>query len=275
MTLGGFAPPNGSASLALGLAVLLVSCIPLWELALWMAASSPPWGWRAKRSWMVIGVSVLMPAGFTSGATASDQEGREVLIEVVNHAQVLQYRTTSVAIQPQLVGKHSRTAGSNDPLAAIIRNLGEARSNRRRVAGELQVARLMHAKWAIASQNGLYALVGFQDPQQLQSMRSAALVRSADGKVLVKITSKGVIEDVRWLPGSQTVLLLESNEHLKWSLFGLLSALAGHPIPIHSFYLRVLDAETAREHWFEIVADIENATACLCSGEDATSGMRR
>jgi hypothetical protein len=49
--LSGFgAPEGGSASLVLGLAVVLISCIPTWALLLWAAASSLSWRWRAEMS---------------------------------------------------------------------------------------------------------------------------------------------------------------------------------------------------------------------------------
>ena len=50
--MSGFgAPEGGSASLVLGLAVVLISCIPIWALLLWAAASSVPWRWKAEMSW--------------------------------------------------------------------------------------------------------------------------------------------------------------------------------------------------------------------------------
>lgn len=64
---GLLAPEGGSASLVLGLAVVLVSCIPIWALLLWAAASSLSWRWRAEMSWKRFLVPVAMFAAVIGG----------------------------------------------------------------------------------------------------------------------------------------------------------------------------------------------------------------
>lgn len=61
------APEGGSPSLVLGLAVVLVSCIPLWALLLWAAASSRSWRWRAEMSWKRFLVPVAAFAAIIGG----------------------------------------------------------------------------------------------------------------------------------------------------------------------------------------------------------------
>jgi hypothetical protein len=45
------APADGSPRLVLGIAIVLVSCLPMWALLLWMATSSVLWRWKAEKSW--------------------------------------------------------------------------------------------------------------------------------------------------------------------------------------------------------------------------------
>lgn len=66
--MGGFAiPTDGSASLVLGLAIALVSCLPIWALLLWMAASPRSWRWRAEMSWKRLLVPVAAFAAVIGG----------------------------------------------------------------------------------------------------------------------------------------------------------------------------------------------------------------
>jgi hypothetical protein len=60
-------PGDGNASLVLGLAIVLASCVPLWALLLWMAASSLSWRWRAERSWKRFLVPVAVFAAVIGG----------------------------------------------------------------------------------------------------------------------------------------------------------------------------------------------------------------
>lgn len=62
-------PEDGSASLVLGLAIVLASCIPIWALLLWMAASSLSWRWRGEMSWKrflvpVAGFATVIAGGY-------------------------------------------------------------------------------------------------------------------------------------------------------------------------------------------------------------------
>ncbi len=192
------------------------------------------------------------------------QRGGAVLIIVVNREQALEYRVTAESMKPQLLARSSCTARTSDQLAETIRNLKDAREQRRRAAKEVTGARLNSARWATPSPDGVYALIGFEDPA-VQATRAALLVRSSDGVVLAEVRPRGSIRDVRWLPGTDTVITLEATERWKKSLSGLLRILLGHPVPMNSFYLRALDAATAREHVFDVVADVENAEGCLCA----------
>lgn len=68
---GSGAPESGSASLVLGLAIVLVSCIPTWALLLWAAASSRSWRWRAEMSWKRFLVPVAVVASVIASVRGS------------------------------------------------------------------------------------------------------------------------------------------------------------------------------------------------------------
>jgi hypothetical protein len=214
---------------------------------------------------MILLVFVVLSVAAPSSAQTPDDRNldlRGVQIEVVNYRQFWTYQAGNEP--PKLTSSGERSKGGTDELAAVLRRLSVGQEQRRNQANEIGAARQQGAKWALASPDGSHVLIGFEDPR-FHAMRSAKIVRASDGKTVAEPAGDIWIFDVRWLAGSSSVVILEATERWSYSLKGILGFLVGHPVPLVSFFVRVIDASSGRERRTRIVTDVENAEACVCA----------
>ena len=114
------------------------------------------------------------------------------------------------------------------------------------------------AKWATPSPDRSHVLVGYENPVA-DALRSAE-VRTADGRSKWPLVLRGYIEDATWTSDSRIVVLLEHTDRWLKSPRGLLRLLAGHPVPISTFYVTACNVELRRCQSLQLVADLEFAT---------------
>jgi hypothetical protein len=194
----------------------------------------------------------------------------KVLIEIVNHDQLLQYRIISPTLEPVTISTHARKAGPDDPLAETIKTLKLTQASRREAAKGFKVKFERPVMWANLSPDKNYVLFGLDDPAY-QTMHQVVLMRVSDRQVISDFgyIAGSYICDSMWSSDSKMILILGSSEYVKKNPWGILAALSGHPIQMHTFFVDVINPVSALDsRRIKIVEDIENATAHFKEGNE-------
>jgi len=83
----------------------------------------------------------------------------------------------------------------------------------------------------------------------------------------MKLRDSSYINDVAWSSNSQVLMIVETEERTAKNPKALLSAAAGHPVPVNSFYLTTVDISTGTKRKIKVLADIEYGLAVFAAPE--------
>lgn len=208
---------------------------------------------------------LLLGGALTCTVGASDPEPQTgahlyLVVEVANYAQSAEYRYF-VPDGPATVIA-SRQDPQGEGLKRIISGVAEQHRVGREAAAQLRWKTAPAARWASISPDKRFVLVGFEDPSS-DAMKSAALLRASDQSRVAQFESEGVIRYLQWSPDSQFIAILESTARVKKTLWGLLSAISGHPIELETFYVTSISANGQRKSRTRIANGVENGVAKL------------
>jgi hypothetical protein len=185
-----------------------------------------------------------------------------VFVEIVNYVRSSEYKVTIFDGVPKVTMVNSQTNRQDDPLAKVMSSISSTRSSQRQAAASIQGHFGQPIKWASLSPDGRLIVAGFEDPS-VTAITSATVYRAADHTPIMRVQSEGRIRGSLWSEDSKSLTTLESTERMKKTPWGLLSAISGHPIELHAFYLRCFDIGNRSDIRVNIANDIENGEAEL------------
>lgn len=190
-----------------------------------------------------------------------DSQTPALAVVVASEQELRRYDLSAGDINPRL------TLVSSDPAAVsngLIAVLSEKAEKRRVRAGHVAVCAPQLAKtvcWAYPSPDGRFVVLGFEDPL-CEAPRTAELMNAEHVKV-IEISAIGALDDVWWTPDSRHLVILDRDERYSLTPFGLLAALAGHPVPLNTYWLRIFDACTGTERRTLVAEDLPRTSAIL------------
>ena len=175
-------------------------------------------------------------------AELSKVEAHDISIAVATDKEVAGYTFKVDGKASALISQPSyQNAAAREDLERIVASLTAKQHERQEEAHNLpfQSVRL---QWALVSGDSRYIVGGDQNPL-LGTISSIWLLRRTQGEVLAKIPLDGELSDIRWIEGSDSLVVLSSEEHAVYSLKALFSALSGHPVRMSRFRIRIVTAE--------------------------------
>lgn len=208
-----------------------------------------------------IAIAGLLSAVPCLGLT-ENQDRTVAFVKIVNYEQSVEYRihsTNGVAEATRLSGQ---PANSGDPLADVTAAVMESRKTRRQAVSTIRGSAEDSFKWANLSPDGVFALVGFQDPF-VSAMTSSTVYRVAGLEPIKRINSEGRILDSLWSQDSKTVVILEVTERMKKTPWGLLAAVSGHAIEIQTLYVRIVNVESGAGSRLKVADGVVNGESEL------------
>lgn len=113
-------------------------------------------------------------------------------------------------------------------------------------------------KWAKTSPDGRYAVIGLEDPRSWPT-RTALLVEIGKTATVRDVSVSGwgdSVADTQWSSHSRHLAVLQSRERWSKAPLAFLLAVLGHPTPLKSFSVRIVDVRTRNEVSVPIVVDV-------------------
>lgn len=198
-----------------------------------------------------------------NSADSSELASGTIQVRIVNFEKVLEYELAPPAYTKMLTGESSRSSksASTDPLKILHGELERKTKERRRLASEIQNTR-PQIKWAERSPDGNYVVAGVEDPISTV-ITSASVYRMPDWKLMGDIVLNGFLRDVLWLLNSGSVAILDGTERFSLSPTYWIRSLMGHPVPIHTCTLTLLDLPAFAARKVTIIQDFPHASALL------------
>jgi dipeptidyl aminopeptidase/acylaminoacyl peptidase len=188
-----------------------------------------------------------------------------IIIDVVNYEQFWQYELRTDSMSLKLVSQSTKDKDADWPvqLPPILKQWDEKNKKRYELAKDLNAIWASGIKWAEKSPDAKYVLVGYEDPD-IHPRHAIKIYEITTGVSLKAIKfEETCIEDFVWSPDSKYLLIIEEQERWSKSIKGLLLSITGHPIPLETFTLSILNISTGEIKRIPIAEDIKHGSASI------------
>jgi hypothetical protein len=188
-----------------------------------------------------------------------------ISIIVANHEQFWKYEFKPDSMLLELVTQAEKNKDTNwsDQVVPILKQWDKKNKTQSRLAEKLNAKWASGSKWAERSPGEKYVLVGYEDPM-VDARRTLKIFDTSIGVCLKSIKYEDAcIEDFVWSPDSKYLLIIEEQERLSKSIEGLLVAITGHPIPLESYTISVLNISSGEIRKLPLAEDIKRGQASI------------
>jgi hypothetical protein len=210
---------------------------------------------------LFLGTLALAAASFACAA-------QDLRIVVANYGEAWELTLDPATSKAHPVSSSKRKSGEEwpDELPAILRDLEAKHSFRRSAIAGLDGVASAQAKWAEFSPDCKLVVVGYED-SRFEVARNVAYGRAEPWKQLgdLRLRDYNFLLDVAWSSDSRFLVLLETEERYSKSLRGLLSGFFGHPIPLETLFVTIVDLTSGGKQRFKLLSDVPYATVALQS----------
>ncbi|MCL2310825.1 MAG: hypothetical protein FWC42_11285 [Proteobacteria bacterium] len=165
----------------------------------------------------------------------------------------------AIALEPQ--GKRP------DDFYGSVMRARESRDARRREA-TAQLDEPGKATWAVFSPDCKSVLRGFNGPYDVPYEITYGASRPWVQAGITKLRDSNYINDVAWSSDSRVLMIVETEERTAKNPKALLSAFAGHPVPVNNFYLTTIDLGAGTKRRTKVLADVEYGVAVFTTTEE-------
>jgi hypothetical protein len=195
---------------------------------------------------------------------------RTVEVIITNRELTVRYRIT---VEPLAVAERverPKASGADWPpeLPQALEHVSARRNRGRALASTVGERFGLFGKWASVSPDCQHAAVALEDPLLDKFIVNVVVLnrRTPGGARDSRLQAQDRFRDLQWTKDSSHLLLLEDNQRLEKTPWALLSALAGHGVPLSTVTLRTLDLRTSATGAVPLARDIRYATVLLNTG---------
>lgn len=197
-------------------------------------------------------------------STSAIQLQSSIALEIVNDEQYWKYDYHPDRMSFELVSHTTKNKDTDwpDQLPIILKQRDLKNGTQRRLATTLKVDWSAGIKWAEKSPDEKYVLVGYEDPAH-SLRRTIKIFETTTGRCLkaVEYEKEVWIEDFVWSPDSRYLVIIEERERWSKSIVGILGIMSGHPIPLVSYTISVLNVSSGEIKKLPLAKDIKYGVA--------------
>jgi hypothetical protein len=159
------------------------------------------------------------------------------------------------------------------PWNRVFDLLQAKRNARVKCAEELPGQFSREATVAEHSSDSLHLFIGVNDPEYVPpAFINKVYVFRARSNVLLKemrFVDDIYVADLAWSTDRKHVVMLLDQRKIRYSLRGIFRLLSGHPIPLHTFSLRVLNLQSGDIKDIAVCRDIEDGIAVIANSRSS------
>jgi hypothetical protein len=151
------------------------------------------------------------------------------------------------------------------PLYKVLTLLQIKENTRMKCAQELNDNILGGATLSEFSPDSFYVFMGFNRPDRMPpAFINKIKIYKTDSKIILQNMSfenDNYASDLVWSRDQKFVIILLEQSKIKHSLYGIFRLLAGHPISLHTYFLKVINLATNDVKDVPLCEDIEDGLA--------------
>jgi hypothetical protein len=210
-------------------------------------------------------IFLLIVVFYSSFSQKSDTTSRTlfrswVSVTVVNYDQSWEYRFSPEDLSLNLISQTTKSEDARWPekLPVVLRQLENKKEVRINNAKQLVAKWASGVKWAEYSQEKKYVIIGHENPV-ISVISNVSIFETGSGSLIKTVEcDDGIyIMDIAWSVDSKYLLILKTKERWSKSIDGLFGIIFGHPIPLESFIIEVLDISSGKFSQKLIAKDIK------------------
>lgn len=185
---------------------------------------------------------------------------------VANYEEAWEFRLDPSAPKAELVTRSKKKAGEdqNPALVNTLRELDARRLLRRDAVAGLDANVREKVKWAEFSPDCQSVAFGYEHPEfdvLYSVVYGHARPWKKEGEF--RLRDFNFIKDVAWSADSRFLIVLETEERYSRSPLGLISGLFGHPIPLETLFVTVVEIASGRRQRMKLLSDVPYGTTVL------------
>jgi hypothetical protein len=142
---------------------------------------------------------------------------------------------------------------------------------RMKCAQELNVALLSGATLAEFSPDSFYVFIGFNRPDRMPPyFINKIKIYKTDSKNILQNMSfenDNYVSDLIWSIDHKYAIILLEQSKIKYNLYGIFRLVVGHPISLHTYFLKVINLDTNDIKDVPLCEDIEDGLAIFDNRE--------
>jgi hypothetical protein len=186
-------------------------------------------------------------------------------VRVANSQAYWNYKIDIAFCAPRLINEGTKSQDAKYPpqLVDILRNLQRNRKSREETADSIKADWASGIKWAEYSTDRQFVVAGYEDPV-ITVMRKATIFMARTGTPVHSIIcGDESIQDILWSTDSRYLIVIKQTEHWSLSLDGILKMISGHPVPVVSLDIEIIDVPSRRVSRSKCVEGIKYAEGIL------------
>jgi len=235
---------------------------------------------KANRIWIYLSLTALICTMAMQGVrtgepmtrTRSDRANSDTIsIVVANDYELREYQFIPEKSSTRQTRTCSRQTDPQwrSPWNRVFNLLKAKEDARVKSAQELHGQFSKEATVAEYSPDRLYLFIGVNDQEYVPpAFINKAQVFRTESRVSLKemiFVDDIYVSDIAWSKDQRDVIMLLEQRTIKYSLWGIFRLISGHPIPLNTYFLRVLDLNTGDIKDTCLCRDIEDGVGVITS----------